>query len=114
MSRIRSARFLIILLLVTVVSAPAAWATPLRQPSGASSIDIVARAWSTVAALWAKAGCIIDPHGLCVATPPPTLDEGCVIDPHGGCAAVKGFVQASPPTEAGCILDPHGVCVSGN
>lgn len=111
MSCIRSTRFLVVLLLIAAVSAPYAWAAPLRQPSGAPSIDIVTRGWKTVVALWAKAGCIIDPHGLCVITPSPALDAGCILDPHGACAAAQGESPAQPPTtEAGCTIDPHGVC----
>ena len=110
MSRVYFARLSVVLLLVAVISAPSAWGAPLRQPSGASSVDILAWVWSSIAPTWAKSGANLDPHGLSV-NPTPAVDAGCTIDPHGGCEVAQGVSQAPPPTtEAGCTIDPHGVC----
>ncbi len=43
--------------------------------------------WDWLTSLWAKAGCCIDPGGLCApaANPPASsnTDEGCSLDPGG-------------------------------
>lgn len=64
--------------------------------------DVFSGFLSFLSGLWEKAGCKLDPHGLCA---PVQVENGCTIDPHGGCAPVQ--------VENGCRIDPHGGCVSG-
>lgn len=43
---------------------------------------------SILSRLWIKAGCIIDPNGVCTPVPgstPDQADVGCIIDPNGSC-----------------------------
>lgn len=50
--------------------------------------ELFAGAWRLLVRVWNKAGCMIDPHGICVPQPSAgtsTPDNGCGIDPHGGC-----------------------------
>jgi hypothetical protein len=58
--------------------------------------------WSFLTGSWLKAGCLIDPSGLCLAT-----DAGCMIDPDGRCAAKKRPING----KAGCRIDPSGRCL---
>jgi len=97
MPRNRLFRSLFVLIVAALLCAPSAWAAPNRE---LHTFDIFAHLWSTVSALWAKAGCMIDPHGSCL----PSAKEGCNLDPHGGCAP--------PSAKEGCMLDPHGACIT--
>ncbi len=72
-------------------------------------LDILARLWGTLTAVWTEHGCMIDPYGGCAAVAQPTTDEGCNLDPNGGCAAVS-----QPTTGEGCGIDPHGGCLPGS
>lgn len=111
MSRSRSTRLVLVLLVLAAVTTPSAWGAPLRLDNR-SSFDILTRAWESFVAIWNKARCGIDPHGLCVFTPPPTQEAGCTLDPHGACIEVEGNSPASQlDTEARCGLDPHGGCI---
>jgi len=82
----RVSRVLVILLFAAALGAPS-WAEPSRQAERSVPFELLARAWSSLAAVWQDIGCGIDPHGGCTpdATPPPSTDIGCSLDPHGGC-----------------------------
>jgi hypothetical protein len=44
--------------------------------------------WSFVTGLWNKAGCSLDPYGLCRPEPSDPVsdgDAGCSLDPYGHC-----------------------------
>jgi hypothetical protein len=92
-------RLLLIVALGLVLMVPsAAIAGPARvlpaaQDSFLSPGDVLTQVWSLVSSLWEKAGCKIDPNGLCVAIPSPTFTS----QPFDG--------------EAGCKIDPSGYCV---
>ncbi|HSK74851.1 MAG TPA: hypothetical protein VLQ45_00205 [Thermoanaerobaculia bacterium] len=85
----------VLLLLAAVLLFPwAAFAGPqtgsprAAHVSTSTFLDLLARAWGSLAATWEKEGCHLDPSGLCTpVTPEPTIqtDTGCHIDPHGGC-----------------------------
>jgi hypothetical protein len=84
MSRSRN-RLACTLLILLVMATPAAWAAPLQEARAVDSLNLLARLWETVAAIWAPLGYTI---GLAMdqsPAPAPTADEGCMIDPHGGC-----------------------------
>lgn len=90
MPRSHFARLFVIAFIVVTLSSPPAWGVPSRLP-GEKLLDIFTRAWGSLTAIWAPAGCGADPHGGCTTVqeeaplPPPSTDEGCGIDPHGGC-----------------------------
>lgn len=90
MPRSHFVRIFVTLLIVAALSSPPAWGAPDRLP-GEKLLDIFTRAWGSLTAIWAPAGCNADPHGGCAPEQgeppiaPPTTDEGCNIDPHGGC-----------------------------
>ena len=56
---------------------------------------LLERFWTLLSALWddppavhqpqTKAGCGMDPDGLCQPTPRPQIDGGCGMDPSGLC-----------------------------
>jgi hypothetical protein len=70
--------------------------------------------WNLLSSLWtdapvAKAGCGMDPSGLCApasASPQTQSDIGCGMDPDGRCASAS----TSPQTQSdiGCGADPDG------
>jgi hypothetical protein len=92
-----------------------------RQSPAHQSLRLSQEAWNEPASklfalfsrLWAKAGCMIDPHGGCstngATTPPAETEVGCGIDPHGGCGT-SGTATTSAATDEGCMIDPHGGC----
>jgi len=101
MSRLSPRSTTLALLAVGILTLPA-WAN--AKPAGpvpriqesrtaTSAQSGVAGWWQLLVRLWAPAGCILDPHGLCVSNP-------------GG----PGTTSSQPYTEAGCGLDPHGLC----
>jgi hypothetical protein len=93
----RTARFVFVLALGLLLTAPPTWAgAPANRHTAPSAFT---RFWSLLTGLWADAGCIIDPHG-CMSLPQP--DEGCILDPHG-CTSL-------PHPDEGCGIDPHGGC----
>ncbi len=115
MPRNHFARFSVILLVAAALAAPPAWAAPHRLAAGMNPLDIFARVWDSLAAIWAEEGCNLDPHGGCWNGPAPTVDAGCNVDPHGGCGTALQAVPSPPPTtDAGCNLDPHGSCTPGS
>jgi hypothetical protein len=67
------------------MSAPAAWAAPLQEARTADSLNLFARLWEAVAAIWAPVGYTMGLEMDQGQPPSPTADEGCAIDPHGGC-----------------------------
>lgn len=103
MSRRYLARMLPVVLVAVVLSTPFAWGTPrdVVRPG-----NLLYELWGALTAIWANAGCILDPNGGCTA---PGTDAGCIIDPHGGCTG--GQIESpTPSSDEGCILDPHGGC----
>jgi hypothetical protein len=93
MHRIHRVRIVFAVLLLTTWLP--AWGVQPRSREEARPTRLAALArsaaalvWSQLAGLRVKAGCIIDPHGVCATRQSTTeTDEGCGIDPHGGCAA---------------------------
>ena len=92
MNSSRTARLFLVCLLAAALAVPARGASPGGRSTRPA--DPVARLWSALTAVWAEAGCWIDPHGgHCSAgqseapAPLPGTDAGCGIDPHGGCTA---------------------------
>lgn len=86
----------LLLLLVAVLLTPWASAASLqtigpRPPHAVESHvpDFFSRIWSFLRNAGSKAGCRIDPNGLCADSPaqnpPPVTKEGCRIDPDGRC-----------------------------
>ncbi len=61
------------------------------EPASAGFWTLLLR---TVHSLWSKAGCRIDPYGICVSDPAAT--------------------PTTTHTDAGCSLDPYGRCLSGS
>lgn len=113
MSRIHLARGIGVLLLILAVAAPLA-AAPIPRPRQATSEAVfpLSTAWRWLLNVWAKNGCMIDPHGSCLpgtgsaAAPPPGTDNGCAIDPGGRC-------NSAASADNGCGIDPHGSCHPG-
>ena len=116
-------RTLVLLLAIALVASWATAAGPKAATAPQATVavqqDLLSRAWSLLASLWAEEGCNIDPDGRCragaVQPVPPRVhtDTGCNIDPDGRCRA--GAVQPVPArahTDEGCNLDPNGHCTS--
>jgi hypothetical protein len=114
-------RTTLVLLLAALFTAPWASAAGPKAPSTPKTavpahLDLLSRAWTLLANLWAEEGCNLDPDGRCataVRTAPPRVhsDEGCNLDPNGRCAT--GPVRTAPPrlhSDTGCNLDPDGRC----
>lgn len=110
MSRSTSSRLIAALLLATALLLPGtASAEPWNDSRSWMPGDLLARLGSLIMGIWNKEGCILDPHGACVAAPSaPQTKEGCGIDPHGGC--VNGQSASAPSQKIGCGIDPHGRC----
>ncbi|HEY0510918.1 MAG TPA: hypothetical protein VGH73_03380 [Thermoanaerobaculia bacterium] len=91
MFRSRSHRALVALTLGVVLTASWASAAPRRTDQPRRAAHAAMTVWDLFS--WfrgslTKAGCTIDPHGLCSPAPAPAqLDAGCGIDPHGGCTS---------------------------
>ena len=96
----RRLRVLVLLLTLTVLVSPSAWAREgpagrTEQPAKVSKplpLNLLSSAWTLLTGLWAKEGCGIDPDGHCVTAPataapvvPEQVDTGCGIDPDGRC-----------------------------
>lgn len=95
--------------LTLLLGAPLALeASPRAGAAGraAASFDWL---WRVLAQVWEKAGCSLDPFGLCMPEAPANPKAGCLIDPNGRC-----LPPVPAPTEAGCSIDPFGRCASGN
>src|SRR5947209_9248512 len=99
MSRSRFYRALFTFVLGVVLTASWASAAETRRPSAprrathsvTTARDLLTQLRGFFGSL-GKAGCLIDPHGLCSPSPdtapaPTQLDHGCGADPHGGCAS---------------------------
>jgi hypothetical protein len=91
----------------------AATARPeVRSQTARSTANRFEPWWNLLSGTWAKAGCRIDPWGLCgihAATQLPTTDAGCTIDPWGRCGVSS--VRQAPDMDAGCRIDPLGLCL---
>lgn len=111
MSRTHCARIVFVLLVAAALAAPPAWGQPVERPDGfaARISGAFASFGDLLAALWAEAGCIADPHGGCSvdSEEAPTGDAGCGLDPHG---CTDGFGETAEG-DIGCIADPHGGCI---
>jgi hypothetical protein len=95
--------------LTALLGAPlASEAAPRAKAAGRATAPF-SWIWSFLAQAWEKAGCRIDPDGLCVPEAPKNTKEGCLIDPNGRCVTGP---QAVP--DNGCHIDPFGLCASGN
>lgn len=87
--------------LLAVAVSPAV-AMPWVGTSPAGPLD---RLGSWLTAVWAEAGCILDPSGCpggAGEAQEPGQDAGCIIDPDGRCRAVAERL------DEGCIIDPNG------
>jgi hypothetical protein len=91
-------RLTVLLLLATILASPVLGAEPRPRAEGRRAdsvpsmvLKIRVELSSILNRLWIKAGCIIDPNGVCTtepSLPTVTADEteiGCGIDPHGSC-----------------------------
>ena len=114
MPRIPLVRRIVVLLLIVAVSAPLA-AAPIHR-SGPVRFEVaapLASLWTWLSHVWAKNGCMIDPHGICLLgtgpASPAGADNGCGIDPHGSCHSA---VSPLPAADNGCGIDPGGRCGS--
>jgi hypothetical protein len=116
MNSSRTVRLFLVCLLAAALAVPSWGASPGGRPT--RSADPMARLWSALTAVWAEAGCWLDPHGGCTAGSPEAAgkDEGCWLDPNGGhCAAGQSAAPAPlPRTDEGCWIDPHGGCAAGS
>jgi hypothetical protein len=101
----RTPRFVFVLVLALLLTAPPSWAG--SPGSRHAAPDVLTRLWSLLTGVWADAGCIIDPNG-CSSQQAPAIDAGCAIDPHG-CSPWPAPAVLPQPNE-GCGIDPHGVC----
>ncbi len=84
-----------LLLVAVMVATP--WASAAStNPSPRSvqavepaSLELFSRIWDFFRSAGSKAGCRIDPNGLCAdrpdQNPPPLTKEGCRLDPDGRC-----------------------------
>jgi len=71
--------------------------------------DLLTRLSGLITSIWNKEGCILDPHGACVASSSSAQEKaGCKLDPHGAC--IESQSTPGPTQKIGCGLDPHGVC----
>ncbi|HTG35443.1 MAG TPA: hypothetical protein VLB76_21180 [Thermoanaerobaculia bacterium] len=84
----------VLLFLAALLAAP--WAASAAGPrverhSRSAKTEPVSKAlnhaWSSLASLWVKTGCHIDPDGRCAPAPATVnrADTGCNIDPNGRC-----------------------------
>jgi len=92
----RSRRICAVLLLAAALLVPWAASAAPRSPAEirTASPALLPRLWSLLTALWADAGCGLDPSGSCHGGPqstapasPAFFDEGCGIDPDGRCGS---------------------------
>lgn len=101
----------LVLMVPSTVMAGPARVLPTAEDSLPSLSNVLTQAWALVSSLWEKAGCVIDPNGLCVVRPSPTLTSqpaGCGIDPSG---SPETLTSQPLDGEAGCGIDPDGRCV---
>jgi hypothetical protein len=110
MVRYNTLRTVALLVLCVALASPLATAAAPR-PEGHSYTDRFTMGdagdlfgWlrGALGSLWNKAGCEIDPNGLCVK-------NGCQVDPNGRCLDAP-----TPPTSTnknGCQVDPYGRCL---
>jgi hypothetical protein len=80
-------------------------AVALASSLGTSStLNVFDPLWAALSTLWrapvTKAGCGMDPSGLCKSLPVQS-DEGCGMDPSGRC-------KSPAQLDGGCGMDPSG------
>ena len=72
----------------------------------ASHATVLDPLWAFFSSLWSgvteKAGCGMDPDGLCAPAIQPKSDAGCGADPFGRC------IKTQPSADAGGGADPFG------
>ena len=84
-------RLVVVLVLSALLGSPATSLASSRSAVRHSRAQAAAQAplswlWNTLVSVWEKAGCLIDPNGLCTTTSPQdTADAGCSGDPFGQC-----------------------------
>lgn len=83
-------RKILLILLVTVLAAPALSATGPQpkysvRPVEGPVLEFLSRFWSFLHKVQTKEGCGIDPDGCTLQNPRPQTREGCRIDPDGRC-----------------------------
>lgn len=103
-------RTLPLLVLCLLLTAPGISTAAPRagSPAVTSVEDLLGWLRGTLASLWSKNGCQVDPNGGCVtSSAASTTKNGCQLDPFGRC--LDGLTTA-PSTENGCELDPNGHC----
>jgi hypothetical protein len=96
MPHLPASRSLAVWIFAALLLVPWAASAAPRSPAElrASSSGLLPQLWSLIAGLWADAGCILDPSGLCKSSQgsaapvsPASLDEGCILDPSGRCSS---------------------------
>jgi hypothetical protein len=103
-------RILPLLVLCVLLATPGISTAAPRagSPATPSVGNLLGWLQSTLASLWSKNGCQLDPHGNCVTSSAiSTAKAGCRLDPFGRC--LDG-VTTAPTTGAGCEVDPNGRC----
>jgi hypothetical protein len=93
MFRRRLLRTFALLVVSLVLTAPLCEAASRGRASRISPASAHLGIWTWVTSIWAKAGCGLDPGGLCATNPTSqplapvpsgsSLDAGCGIDPGG-------------------------------
>jgi len=109
MSSLAFRRTTLVLLLVTLLTAPLASAAGRQAQPKAAPVPsgLFSRAWSLLASLWGETGCNVDPNGRCgTRSVQVRTDTGCTGDPDGHC--VTRPIQVH--TDTGCTGDPNGRC----
>jgi hypothetical protein len=107
---LRHARFIVVAVVVTFLTALPSQGLPLRAEGRAVSLGD----WATLALgrLWAyltKEGGLVDPSGACAPGQACGMaKEGLNVDPHGICVAGQACAQQQPAGEEGVNVDPSG------
>lgn len=111
-------RIAVTVFLLYLVAAPggafAASARGVRHSSRKVETPLAAlllRAWDSLARLWTKNGCGVDPDGRCAtaSTSTSNVDNGCGVDPNGLCSPAPA---STSNVDNGCGVDPSGHCGS--
>jgi hypothetical protein len=117
MSRISISKLALVLLLAALLTTATGWSVDRRFSTDDSAARIFTTEnplvvfWNYIVGFWDKAGCGIDPSGMCKTT---NSDAGCGLDPNGSCTPSTSTTGGSTTNQdAGCGIDPHGGCTSG-
>ena len=107
MIRFNLLRAAALLVLCALLASPLAAAPKFRSESSipAATDDLFGWLRSGLSLIWSKAGCQVDPDGLC-----GTAKNGCQLDPFGRC--LNKATSTPVNTKAGCQIDPNGRCIS--